>query len=240
VIDAPHTGALIAGCAVERMPGPKYSARLSFAELGPRAPFPRMPTLRRARYELPAEFVLSLRAPRAALISARGPLRFDDALERSFEWLLQARDALAAKIVVLPTPADLTPGQRDRDLLAALSERLPRDADRFWVWEPGGPWERDDAERLARSLGLLLAFDPLIDAAPVASVAYARLRALGARKSFSDAALEAVSAQLAALSATRSYVVVDAPRSFEHATRLQHLATTRGQDVSQPPLHDAR
>jgi uncharacterized protein YecE (DUF72 family) len=210
------------------MPGSKYCAKLSFAEFGPRAPFPRPPTLRRARHELPPDFMLALRAPRAALVSSRGPLRVDAELERQWEWLLQARDALAAKIIVLPTPADLTPGQRDRDLLSALAERLPREADRFWVWEPSGPWEAEDAQRLANTLDLVLAFDPLIDpVVPPGPIAYARLRALGARKSFSDAVLEHVSTSLDEAARAHSFVVIDAARSFDYAVRLRQLAADR-------------
>jgi uncharacterized protein YecE (DUF72 family) len=234
---------LVAGSAVDRIPGPKYCAKLGFAELGPRAPLPRAPTLRRARHDLPPDFVLSLRAPRSTLVSARGPLRFDDELERAWEWLLKTRDALAAKFVVLPTPPDLTPGQRDRDLLAALSERLPREPGRFWVWEPSGPWEPDEAERLATALGFVLSFDPLLDQVPQGAITYARLRALGARKSFSDAALEDVSVRLGAALAGECFVVIDAPRAFEHAVRLRQLSSPGGEAPrigSAPPAHDAR
>jgi hypothetical protein len=235
---------LVAGSAVDRVPGPKYCAKLGFAEFGPRPPLPRAPTLRRARHEqLPTDFVVALRVPRSTLVSARGPLRFDDELERAWEWLLKTRDALAAKFVVLPTPPDVTPGQRDRDLLAALSARLPKEAGRYWVWEPSGPWEPDEAERVATGLGFLLAFDPLLDPVPQGPIAYARLRALGARKSFSDAVLEDVSVRLGAAMTTEAFAVIDAPRAFEYAVRLHQLASpgTGAPGVgSAPPAHDAR
>jgi hypothetical protein len=234
---------LVAGSAVDRVPGPKYCAKLRFAEFGPRAPLPRAPTLRRARHEqLPAGFIVSLRAPRSSLVSARGPLRFDDDLERAWDWLLKTRDALAAKFVVLPTPPDLTPGQRDRELLTALSARLPKEPGRYWVWEPSGPWEPDEAGRLATALGFVLSFDPLLDPVPEGPIAYARLRALGARKSFSDAALEDVSVRLGAAQAEASFVVIDAPRAFEYAARLQQLVSQGAEAPgieSAPPAHDA-
>src|SRR3954447_2404000 len=116
---------LLAGSVLDRLPGAKYTAKLRFAEFAPRSPLPRAPTLRRMRGELAKECVLALRAPKSSLVSARGPLRFDAALEHGLDWLLHARDALAAKIVVLPTPSDLTPGKRDRELLAAFAARLP-------------------------------------------------------------------------------------------------------------------
>lgn len=215
---------LLAGSVLDRVPGPKYLAKLRFAELSLRAPLPRAATLRKMRGELPEGFVLALRAPKSAVVSARGPLRFDAELERGFAWLLEARDALAAKVTLLPTPADLTPGKRDRDLLAALAARLPRQADRYWAWEPSGPWQPEEAAELASSLDLVLAFDPLLSPRPPGRVAYARLRALGARKSFSDTALEQVHEQLALEPGAESFVAIDAERSFVPAQRLQAIA----------------
>lgn len=215
---------LLAGSVVDRLPGPKYTAKLRFAELAFRPPLPRVPTLRKLRAEASEDLLLALRAPRSTLSSARGPLRFDAALERSFEWLLGARDALSAKLTLLPTPSDLTTGQRDRDLLAALAERLPREAGRHWVWAPSGPWQRDQAERVAGELGFVLAFDPLLDPLPEGPVAYAQLRAIGARRSFSESVLEQVTALLNGDEERESYAAVDAERSFTHASRLQQLA----------------
>ena len=219
---------LLTGSVLDRIPGPKYTAKLRFAELALRAPQPRPATLRRARAQLPEAFVVALRAPKSALVSARGPLRFDAELEQNFSWVLAARDALSAGLVVLPTPADLTPGKRDRDLLAELAARLPRQPGRHWVWEPSGPWQPEEAAALASSLGLVLAFDPLLAERPPGDVAYARLRALGARSSFSDAALEQVLEQLAVVPEAESFVAIDAERSFMAAQRLQRLALGGG------------
>jgi hypothetical protein len=215
---------LLAGSVVDRLPGAKYAAKLRFAELALRAPLPRVPTLRRLRAQAPAGLVLALRAPRSTLASVRGPLRFDAELERSFAWLLAAGDALDARAIVLPTPADLSTGDRDRELLAELARRLPRDKGRHWVWQPSGPWERDRAERVAGDLDLVLAFDPLLDPLPAGRVAYAQLRAIGERRSFSEAMLAQVHAQLAADPERECFVSIEAPRSFDHAVRLQELA----------------
>jgi uncharacterized protein YecE (DUF72 family) len=215
---------LLAGSVLDRPPGEKYTAKLRFAELALRAPLPRAPTLKRMRYALPEGFVLALRAPKSTLSSARGPLRFDAALEENLQWLLAAREALNAKLVVLPTPADFTPGQRDRDLLAAFAERLPRAPDRHWVWAPSGPWEIEEAERVAAALGLVLAFDPLQQPLPMGDVVYAQLRAIGARQSFSESLIEEVAALVSTDTLREAYVSVDAPRSFGDAIRLQALA----------------
>ena len=215
---------LLAGSVVDRMPSAKYTSELRFAELMLRAPLPRVPSLRRLREKAPKELILALRAPRSTLSSARGPLRFDPTLERSFAWLLEAREALAARAVVLQTPADLSTGQRDRDLLAAFAERLPRDKGCHFVWAPSGPWEPATAAPVARELGLVLAFDPLRDPRPEGPVAYAQLRAIGARRSFSESVLEDVVALLNAHEEAESFVAIEAPRGHTHAIRLQQLA----------------
>jgi uncharacterized protein YecE (DUF72 family) len=218
---------LLAGSVVDRLPGPKYVSELSFAELTLRAPLPRVASLRRMRENAPEELILALRAPRSTLNSAQGPLRFDAALERSFAWLIEAREALNAKAVVLPTPADLTTGQRDRELLAAFAERLPRNEGRYYVWAPSGPWEPEAAERVAQELDLVLAFDPLHEPLPAGKAAYARLRAIGARRSFSESVLEDVISLLEADPERDNFVAIEAPRGHTHAVRLLKLADER-------------
>ncbi len=215
---------LLAGSVVDRLPSSKYTSQLRFAELTLRAPLPRVASLRRMRAAAPEELVLALRAPRSSLTSARGPLHFDAALERAFAWLIEAREALDARVVVLPTPADLSTGQRDRDLLAAFAERLPRAEGRHYVWAPTGPWEPESAAPVAREHGLVLAFDPLRDPRPEGPVAYAQLRAIGARRSFSESVLEDVVALLSAVPDAESFVAVEAPRGHTHAIRVQQLA----------------
>jgi uncharacterized protein YecE (DUF72 family) len=215
---------IFVGTVTERIPGAKYAAQLSFAELTLRPPLPRAPTLRRQRHEQPTSVALALRAPRSALCSQRGPLRFDEAMEAGFAWLLAAADALDARAVVLPTPSDLTPGMRDSELLAAYAARLPRSEQRHWVWEPSGAWERERAEALSAELGLVLAFDPLVDPRPAGATAYARLRALGARRSFSQAALEqALVAVHGDDGEGDAFIAIDAPRSVQHALTLRQL-----------------
>jgi len=218
---------LLSGALLDRLPSARYAAQLPFAEVSLRAPRPRAATLRRQRADLPPELVLALRAPKSALVSARGPLRFDDELESRFRWVLDAADALAARVVVLPTPADLTPGARDRELLQALAARLPRPDGRRYVWEPSGAWEREDAADLASSLELVLACDPLHAEAPSGSVLYARLRALGGRRSFSAGLLEDLLSRLSEHEAEEVYVVFDAPRAAKHAADLLALAAAQ-------------
>lgn len=218
---------LLSGALLDRLPSARYAAQLPFAEVALRAPLPRAATLRRQRADLAPTLVLALRAPKSALVSARGPLRFDDELELRFRWLLDAAEALAARVVVLPTPSDLTPGGRDRELLQALVARLPRPDGRRYVWEPAGAWEREDAAALASSLGLVLACDPLHAAPPAGEVVYARLRALGGRRSFSSGLLEDLLSRLSEHQADEIYVVFDATRAAKHAADLLALAAAQ-------------
>jgi hypothetical protein len=175
------------------------------------------------RGKLPSELVLALRAPASTLKSEAGPLRFDAELERRFDWLLEAASALATRVLVLPTPADLAPGPRGVELLRALADRLPRDPARRYGWDPSGAWERDVAGKLARELGWVLAFDPLHEPVPEDELAYACLRALGGRRSFSAALLHDVWSRLCASSAREVYVSIDATRAHKHALELWAL-----------------
>jgi hypothetical protein len=227
---------LLAGASLDSLPGPKYLAALRFAEVSLRAPLPRAATLRQKRGQAPDNLVLALRAPKTAMVGAKGPLRFDAELEAGLAWLLAARDALAAKLVVLATPADLTPGARSRELLAAYVDKLPRDPARPFVWAPHGAWERDQAERIASDLGLVLAFDPLEEDCPEGPIAYARLVAIGARRSFSPAlledALESIPAHL------ESYAVIESERAFPQASILQKIAAGQQAEIDPADLDD--
>ena len=227
---------LLAGASLDHFPGPKYLAALRFAEVSLRAPLPRASTLRQKRGQLPEDLTLALRAPKSALVGSRGPLRFDDELEAGLAWLIAAREALSAKLVVLVTPADLTPGPRSRDLLAAYVDKLPRDPERPFVWAPQGAWEHEHAERVANELGLVLAFDPLEDDCPAGPIAYARLVAIGARRSFSPAlledALEAIPPHLP------SYAVIESERSFPQAVMLQKIAAGAAAQLDPADLDD--
>lgn len=219
---------LVAGSILDRVPGRKYSSALSFAELALRAPLPRAPTLRAWRKELPADFAVALRAPKDAVVSARGPLRIDAALESSLAWVLEAAQALEARAVVFTTPADFAPGARARELLTAYVARLPRVAKRHYVWAPRGVWEPEDADPLCAELGLLRAFDPLETARPAGRAIYAELRALGHRKSFSHSVLQDALDMLSAQPFDEAFVSIDAERSFEIAKRLIALAAEEG------------
>lgn len=215
-----HVGALL-----DRAPGRKYSAALRFAELSLRAPVPRPGTLASMRAELPADFVIALRAPRNAVVSARGPLRIDAELEAGIKWLSAAADALKAKIVVIHTPSELTPGARSRDLLRDYVALLPKVEGRHYVWAAQGAWEPELAQRVCEDLGLVRAFDPLETTGSPGAIAYATLRALGHRAGFSYSSLSDALVRTLEPGPTEAFISVDAERAFDIAKRLKTLAS---------------
>lgn len=220
--------ALLAGAVVEQIPGRKYQDALRFFEYSPKPPYPRGATLTRLRHGLKEGMVASLRAPKAALVSDSGPLRASEAQEEMLQWTLTAAENLAVRCLVLPTPSQLMPSPRSRDLLARFVDKLPRVEGRSYVWAPAGAWEPEDAQRIAEQLGLVYAFDPLHEDRPPGSVVYAQLTAMGAQTGFSDATLEDVLAKIEAEPYDEAFVSIDAPRSFQHAVRLAQVS--RGLD----------
>jgi uncharacterized protein YecE (DUF72 family) len=226
-----HIGALL-----DRAPGRKYLAALRFAELALRNPLPRAGTLASMRKALPDNFVLALRAPRAAVVSARGPLREDAELSAAVAWMNEAANALQARAVIIHTPSELTPGARSKDLLRAYAAQLPRAPERHYVWAAQGAWEPEEAEALCKELGLVRAFDPLeTPPSGTSDVVYATLRALGHRAGFSYSALADAVTRTLAHGPSEAFISVDAERSFDVAKRLQTLAN-EGLRESQAPL----
>jgi uncharacterized protein YecE (DUF72 family) len=214
-----HVGALL-----DRAPGRKYVGALRFAEFTPRSPLPRPGTLASMRRELPEGFALALRAPRAAVVGARGALRPDAELEAGLTWLKAAADALAVQAVVFSTPVDLTPGGRSRELLRDYVKQLPRVEGRHYVWSAQGAWEPEETHALCEELGLVRAFDPLETAATPGSVVYATLRALGHRSGFSLSVLADALQRTLTHRPDEVFIAVDAERGFDIARRLQTLA----------------
>lgn len=214
---------LYVGAQLDRPPGPKYVEALPFAELALRPPLPKAKTLAEWREALPEGFVVSLVAPRTAVASPAGPMRFDEGMSAGLDWLVEAADVLAVRAIVVPTEADTTTGQRDRDRLAAYFDRIPRQG-RLVVWSPTGLWEPDEAARFARRLGIQRAVDPLEDPPSDDEVPYARMRAIGTRRRFSEDMLYEALAGVMATEPAEAFVAIESPRSFREATRLSQIA----------------
>lgn len=214
---------LLAGASLERPPGRKYTAELSFAELALKAPLPRPGTLGKWRKDLPEGFEIGLLAPDSAWNPAEGPLRPGPALDQGLAWLSEASEALGASILVVATGATVTTGARDRDRLREYFSRLPRPDGLAIVWRPTGLWEPEAVQSMAKSMSVIGGFDAVDDPAPSGDIICGSLRAEGLRRSFSHAQLLDVLDNLRASDASRAYVTVDSPQSFREARLLQAL-----------------
>ena len=222
------------GAKLDRAPGPRYSAALSFAEIALRDPLPRIATLSKWRDGLPENFRLSIVAPRKAIWGANGPLRPDDASREATAWWTGAAQALSAHALVLPTPSELTTGQRDRDFFARFVESLQAES-RTIVWAPTGLWEWSQAYAFAQRLGIVCAFDPLESPVPEGPTLYARITAVGKRTRFTPAILERVAnAVTSEDDVETAYVAVESMRSFEEAVQLQGLVGALGAHEGEP------
>ncbi len=218
---------LYVGAQLERPPGPKYVKALSFAELVVRGPRPKPGTLARWRGSMPEGFACSLVAPSMAVSGEKGPLRFDEDLEEGLSWLISAGESLEARFVVVPTPATLTPTAKNRERLAEYFERFAASESKGGpepVWAPSGLWEPQELDDLADELGVVIAFDPFETTPPAGPVAYARPRAQGARRRFSEGMWYEVLVELQASGVEEAFVAIEAERSFQDATTFQKLA----------------
>lgn len=170
---------------------------------------------------------MALRAPEACWNPPEGPLREGDSLEQGLAWLLEAASALKASLIIVATGAAVATGARDRERLRTYFGRLVQSEGIPVVWRPTGLWEPEAAQRMARSLGVIGGFDAVDDPTPQQSVVYATVFAEGLRRSFSHAQLLEVLEKLGRSGATRAYVTVDSPQSFQEARLLQALAEGR-------------
>jgi uncharacterized protein YecE (DUF72 family) len=143
-------------------------------------------TLRRWRKGVPPQFEFAV---------AAGPglakLKASDAFEAELAIMLKTATLLQARVLLIPTPSDVTPSKLWRDRLAKLIDRLPRDASSI-VWEPSGLWELEDAAEQAKKWDITVAVDPARDPMPPGPVAFGRLRAAGGTRAFSTTALQKV------------------------------------------------
>jgi uncharacterized protein YecE (DUF72 family) len=176
---------------------------------------PSTSTLRRWRKAVPPHFTFAVVAGPNV-----GKLKPTEAFEAELAWMLSTASTLEARLIILPTPPEVTPSKLWRDRFAALLERLPRDATQI-VWEPSGLWEHEDAAVQARAWGVILSVDPTRDIVPVGPTAFARLRALGGTRSYSVAALEKISSALS--DRADAYVVIETASALREAKALRRL-----------------
>ena len=220
-----------AGTLLERPPGPKYAKVLTYAELCPATPLPKPKTLTKWRRQLSQGFHLSLRAP--STLWRADDKSADDSLKSSIAWLAESADALRASLVVLPTGSMFTTGQRDRERLAELVEKLGSRLDAPIVWLPGGLWEPVQALRFAGKIGAVCGVDGIdVIAQRTAEPAttgttqdtvYTFFDAKGARRSFPPSVLAEHVEQISTAGPSRVFTTIASHRSFDEAKSLQQM-----------------
>ena len=181
---------------------------------------PSAATLRRWRKAVPPQFEFAVVAGPNV-----GKLKPTEAFETELEAMLGAVNTLESRLLVVPTPPDVTPSKLWRDRLAKLLDRLPRDASTV-VWEPSGLWEHEDAAVQAKQWGVVLSVDPSRDIVPVGPVAFARLRALGGTRAYSTAALEKIAVAIG--DRRDAYVVIETQGALKEAKTLRRLIRAAG------------
>lgn len=206
-----------------------YAKRFDLLEVrGPDAAHlkqaPSAATLRRWRKAVSPQFEFAIVAGPNV-----GKLKPSEAFETELEAMLSTAKILESRLLVVPTPSDVTPSKLWRDRFAKLLERLPRDVATV-VWEPSGLWEHEDAAVQAGKWGVVLSVDPTRDIVPVGPVAFARLRALGGTRAYSTAALQRVADALAGR--RDAYVVIETASALKEGKTLRGLVRAAGSRAS--------
>lgn len=202
-----------------------YSKRFDLLEVrGVDAPnlkhAPSAATMRRWRKAAPPHFEFSVVAGPSV-----GKCKPSDAFDKELAALLETVEILRARVIVLPTPSDVTPSKLWRDRIEKVLEKLPRDASSV-VWEPSGLWEHDDAAAQAKKWDVVLGVDPARDPMPEGPVAYGRLRASGATRAFSTAALQKIADVIG--ERRDAYVIIETTGALAEAKTLRGLVRQAG------------
>jgi hypothetical protein len=194
-----------------------------FFEYAPKQPLPSFATLGRYRKQLAASVQLTLVAPRSTWLGARGALRPGPELDAGLLWLKRSSDILGASAIVLATGAELSTGERDRQLLADFVQALKAATGRLLVIAPRGLWEAEHGIAFARQTQTVYGFDPLEDDAPPGAIAYARVHPMGARPRLTEGHLVQIAERLLAPGCERAYVSIESEEGPRDARRLAKL-----------------
>jgi uncharacterized protein YecE (DUF72 family) len=186
---------------------------------------PSAATLRRWRKAVPPHFEFAVVAGPNV-----GKLKPNADFDAELKALLETATILEARLLIVPTPSDVTPSKLSRDRFAALLEKLPRDV-RAVVWEPSGLWELEDAAVQAKKWEVVLSVDPARDIVPLGQVAFGRLRSLGGTKSYSTATLERVAAAIGT-ERRDAYVVFETSGALKEGKTLRRLVRAAGSKKS--------
>jgi hypothetical protein len=169
--------------------------------------------LARLRREAPADFQFSLVAGRALgeLSSSTNDAALVEATRR-------AAELLAARWLVVRTPASAGPSARTRAKLSRLVGEL-KGAARGIAWEPRGMWTDEEVVELANELDVSLVRDLAEQEPPPSAVVYTRLLALGRNSRLGSGAIERVTERLDGVE--EAFIVIEGEGGAGVAKRLR-------------------
>jgi uncharacterized protein YecE (DUF72 family) len=208
------------GCAGFSTARSRYARKLAFVEVDVGKPAPAPKVLERWRSEAGESMVWAVVTPASFWGERDWPLRDEKATTAEIDRLVNVVKPLGARAVVLRTPPSIRPGTVAAKRFLAVAERVKKMAP-IVVWEPGGLWEREDAQDLVEGTGIVVAADPLRDEVDGEGVVYARLRGLGSDRRYHAGRLEEIVVALA--NCEEAFIVFDTHDSFAEATRLRKL-----------------
>jgi hypothetical protein len=213
-----------AGCLLDRLPGPRGQSAQRFYEFAPRHPLPSYGTLARFRKQASDWPQLALVAPKSTWTTPKGALRPGAELDAGVEWLTRVSDIVTAFAIVIATGAELTTGERDRELLASFVERL-KPTGRTIVVAPRGLWEPEHGFPFAAQIGAIYGFDPLEHDAVEGALLYGRVRPMGARPRLTPGHLAQIAERVVAAGPERAFIAIESEQCAKESKRLkQELA----------------
>jgi uncharacterized protein YecE (DUF72 family) len=179
-----------------------YAKRYDLVEVTPLDdPLPKPSKLASWREQVPPAFVFNVVLPSVVATLSTGD-ELDDALGKSIE----VARTLMASCIVLATPPSIRPTPRNRERIAKLAERMPKQG-HVLVWHASGLWEPDDYMKTAYAAGWLPAFDAAQEPLPPGPVVYTRIRGFGRATELGHERIAHAARQLAGR--RDAYVVVD-------------------------------
>jgi hypothetical protein len=208
-----------AGCLLDRLPGPRGQSAQRFYEFAPRNPLPGFASLARYRKQASDWPQLALVAPKSTWTTPKGALRPCAELDAGVDWLTRVSDIVTAFAIVIATGAELTTGERDRELLASFVERL-KPTGRTIVIAPRGLWEPEHGAPFAAQIGAIYGFDPMEHDAPEGELLYGRVRPMGARPRLTPGHLAQIAERVVAAGAERSFVAIESEQCAKESKLL--------------------
>jgi Protein of unknown function DUF72 len=189
-----------------------YAKSFDLLELrcDPAPPSPKY--LARLRREAPESFHF-------ALVVGRELSELTGAAEPALvEATRRAAETVAARWIVLRTPASAGPSARTRARLARLAEQLGGVAPGL-AWEPRGAWTDEEVVDVASQLSLALVRDLAEQDPPPSPVVYTRLLALGRNSRLGSGAIERVTERLEGVE--EAFIVIEGEGGAGVAKRLR-------------------